>query len=475
MQIADVAASRDRVLVVEDDHSLHELLAEELTEAGMEVRAVRCADAALAELAQWEADILISDLKLPGADGLALLQAVSERHARPGFVIITAFGSIEQAVEAIKAGADDFLTKPLDFDHLLRVVNRVLELRRLRSQVQQLQSLLGHTDFHGMIGHSRPMRVLFDHIRRVAPASGPVLIQGESGTGKEHVARAIHAEGPQGRGPFLAVNCAGIPAELLESEFFGHEAGAFTGAARPRKGLFAAADGGTLLLDEVGEMPLALQAKLLRVLEDGRIRPVGSNREQQVNVRIVAATHRDLEALVDSGDFREDLFFRLDTLALRVPALRERGDDLELLAAHFLSHYAGKLGKPLSGFSPAAIQTLRNYPFPGNVRELQNAVQRAAAFCPAETIEPEHLPGRVRQPPARAVATPDGADWPPGLLDGPMLPTLQELQHRYVQHVLSEVGGNKRRAAALLGIGRRTLYRWLASPEAEAETEPEPR
>ncbi len=299
----------------------------------------------------------------------------------------------------------------------------------------------------------------------VARAQGPVLINGESGTGKELVARALHAESDRAEGPFLAVNCAGIPQELLESEFFGHAAGAFTGANKARKGLLQEAQKGSLLLDEIGEMPLALQAKLLRALQDGSIRPVGQDTEVQVDVRIFAATHRDLKQKVEQGSFREDLYYRLETFALQIPALRERDDDLELMAQQFVRQIAMTQGKPVKGFSVAALSLIRSYSFPGNVRELQNVVERAVAFCDSDWIEPQHLPSRLLDALSPisdgTTQTTDNSDKEQRLLAGNLLPTLDELQQRYVHMVLDEVNGNKRRAAALLGIGRRTLYRWL--------------
>lgn len=263
------------------------------------------------------------------------------------------------------------------------------------------------------------------------------------------------------KGPFAAVNCAGIPPDLFESEFFGHEAGAFTGASRTRKGLFEEADGGSLLLDEIGELPMAMQAKLLRVMENGHIRPVGANRERAVNVRVIAATHRDLAARIAAGDFREDLFYRLESLTLEVPPLRERGEDLDLLAAHFLQRCCAAQDRRVQGFADAAVQVLHDYDWPGNVRELFNVVQRAVTFCRGEVIDREHLPVRLRNHQPRDQDDPSAPALLARLADGPVLPTLEDIQRRYLRHVLDQVGGNKRRAAAMLGIGRRTLYRWL--------------
>ena len=458
-------SSHARLLVVEDDDALRELLVEELEAEAHIVVAVATAEQALELLAGEQPDLIISDLKLPGASGLSLLSKVRELPISPMFLMITAYGTVSQAVEALKAGADDFLTKPLDMEHLLLTVARLLETRTLRTQLERYRSLLTSTDFHGLVGRGEAMRELAGHVRQMAAADGPVLIQGESGTGKELVARAVHQESPRASGPFLAVNCAGVSPDLLESEFFGHVEGAFTGARKARPGLFAEADGGTLLLDEIGEMPMALQAKLLRALQDGRIRRVGDDHEQVVDVRIVAATNRDLHELVGEGQFREDLFFRLETFGLRVAPLRERREDIDLLASHFLKRIQAAGRSRVERIGEEALALLRRYDFPGNVRELENAIERAAAFCEGETVEPKDLPERIRQAVPRRDHKPvretgSGA-LPNGLLDGDFLPTLEELRKRYVHYVLERVEGNKRRAAALLGVGRRTLYRWL--------------
>lgn len=459
-----MAETGERVLVVEDDREMRGLLLEELREVGYEVIDVGDAETALQTIHEQSVAVVVSDLKLPGGDGMALLERMTGLHERPGFVMITAFGTVEQAMQAVKAGADDFLTKPLDIDHLLVVIARVLEMRRLRRQVVHLERLVDRDqgDFHGMHGASRPMRELFDQIQLVARANGPVLLLGESGTGKEQVARAVHAESAGQQRPFVAVNCAGIPPDLFESEFFGHEAGAFTGATGARKGVFEEASGGTLVLDEIGELPMAMQAKLLRVMDNGRIRPVGANREREVDVRVVAATHRDPVARIAAGEFREDLYYRLESLTLEIPPLRERGEDLDLLAAQFLQRCCAAQGASVQDFSESAVRALHAHDWPGNVRELYNAIQRAVTFCRGDVIDREHLPVRLRDS-GSAQAEDDSGELLERLADGPVLPNLDELQRRYLHYVLDQVGGNKRRAAALLGIGRRTLYRWLES------------
>ena len=453
-----------KVMVVEDDAGLAELLVEELQAEGHLTESHASAEAALEAMDAFEPDVLVSDLQLPGMDGLALLERVRARHVPPAVLMISAFGTVDRAVAALKAGADNFLTKPLDMDHFSLSVERLLANRRLQHQVKRFRSVIEQESFHGLEGSSRPMRVLFDRIGQIARADGPVLVTGESGTGKDLVARAIHAESGRGKQTFLAVNCAGVPADLLESEFFGHAAGAFSGADKARPGLFQEADGGTLFLDEIGEMPAALQAKLLRALQDGRIRPVGADREHKVDVRLVAATNVKLMERVASGEFREDLYYRLEAFQLEVPPLRERGEDLDLLAMRFLARFAAARSRPARRLSERAQAVMHAYPWPGNVRELKNAIERAVTFCEDEAIQPGHLPDRIAA--AGRSGAPDskaGTDAiiPEQLLDGDMLPSLDELRQRYVRYVLERVDGNKRRAAALLGVGRRSLYRWL--------------
>ncbi|MFW6089786.1 MAG: sigma-54-dependent transcriptional regulator [Gemmatimonadota bacterium] len=454
------------VLVVEDDDHLRKLLEEELTDAGHAVRAARTAEQAEDRLTAEPADLIVCDLRLPGRDGLELLRRTRVRDDAPTFIVITAFGTVAQAVQCLKEGAHDFLTKPLDLDHLRLTVERALESRRLSREVARLRRALGDGGFHGMLGRSEPMRRLFRRIRVIGPGEGPVLIHGESGTGKELVARAIHAESPRRDATFVAVNCAGVPAELLESEFFGHARGAFTGATSSRAGLFAEADGGTLLLDEITEMPLGLQAKLLRVLQQGTVRRVGDDRERAVDVRIVASTNRDPASARADDLLRDDLYYRLQTFMLEVPALRDRDGDIERLAWHFVRGYAARLDKSVNAIDPEALELLRKYPFPGNVRELENVLEHAVTFCSGDTLGVAHLPARLRQAGA-APDRPAAADGSPPddaasgfALHGEIRP-LAEVERRYIRHVLGRVDGNKRRAAALLGIGRRTLYRKL--------------
>lgn len=457
----------DRIVIVEDDADLRSLLTSEMEEAGYEVRSLGTAEEAQKALVDRPADLVVCDLRLPGADGLTLLRRSRALEPPPAFLLITAFGTIEKAVECLREGADDFLTKPLDLEHLRLTVERTLRRARLEREVHRLREQLDDRDDHGMVGRSPLMRRLFQKIDRIGRVDGPVLIHGESGTGKELVARALHAESARSDGPFLAVNCAGVPRELLESEFFGHAKGAFTGAVADREGLFAEADGGTLLLDEVTEMPLDVQAKLLRVLQEGEIRRVGDNQVRPVDVRIVASSNRDVEEAVEEGRLREDLYFRLQTFTLEVPPLRERGEDLELLTGHFLQRYSARLDREIRGVSPGVLDRLRAYPFPGNVRELENAVQRAVAFCRGDQLTVGDLPPRIRD---HASESMEGAADDAGAFSVDLsgrIPELREIEARFIRRVLELTDGNKRKAASLLGIGRRTLYRKLEREEED--------
>lgn len=437
--------------VVEDDPALQELLVEELEAEGYQVDAW----GSLEDFKNSNAspDLIVSDIRLPGESGLTLLEDLKQHDNPPALLLITAFGTVDQAVDALKKGADDFLTKPLDIEHLLLSVDRILEHRSLQRELKRYKQQQKGPG--GLVGQSPAMRKLYDQIEHIAPTGGSVLITGESGTGKELVAKALHELSDRSDKPFQAVNCAGIPADLMESEFFGHTAGAFTGAQNKRQGLLKQADGGTLLLDEIGEMPMALQAKLLRVLQEGTIRAVGSDKEEQVDVRILAATHQDLERLVEEGKFRQDLFYRLETFSLRVPPLRERGEDIERLANFFLQQQQKSSDKTVRGISAEALDLLYRYPFPGNVRELQNAIERAFAFSSDETLSVDDFPQRIveKSDTSQPAAT---SAWP----------TLDEHQSQYIRKVLEHTGGNKSQAAQILGVTRRTLYRWLDN-EAE--------
>lgn len=434
-----------RLAIIEDDPALNELLVEEIEAEGYRVTSFFTVEDYLQ--ASLDVDLVISDIRLPGLSGMQLLDVLKQQKNPPALLLITAFGTVDQAVEALKLGAADFLTKPLDIEHLTLSVDRILEHRTLKEELRHYKSSISGPG--GLVGKSPAMRKLYDQIEQIAKVDGSVLIQGESGTGKELVARALHELSPRSQQGFQAVNCAGIPADLMESEFFGHKSGAFTGAKGARDGLLKQADGGTLLLDEIGEMPLPLQAKLLRFLQEGSLRAVGSDKEEFVDVRVLAATHQDLEQKVADGSFRQDLFYRLETFSLKVPALRERGEDIERLARFFISEQKDK-DKATTQISSEALDRLFRYSFPGNVRELQNAIERALAFCQSGTINLKDLPSRiVEQPLSQAAITQN--QWP----------TLNELQEQYIERVMQHVEGNKSKAAELLGVTRRTLYRWL--------------
>nr|BBJ04803.1 acetoacetate metabolism regulatory protein AtoC [Marinobacter nauticus] len=452
------------ILLVEDDQSLGQLLAEELEMDGYTMLRAGTVDEARQQLREQRPSLIVSDLRLPDGDGLQVLSFQQAEHPGIPFIVITAFGTVDQAVDALKAGADDFLTKPLSTDHLRLKIKRLLAQADINRQLAEIQASQNGRNNLGLVGDSPAMARLRTEIRQVARSQAAVLINGESGTGKELVARAVHQQSDRAGQAFLAVNCAGIPPDLMESEFFGHEAGAFTGARQGRKGLFAEASGGTLLLDEIGEMPLALQAKLLRVLQEGSIKPVGSDHEETVDVRILAATHVDLMKAVEQGEFREDLYYRLETLSLGIPPLRERGEDVELLAMHFLKEACRRHNRGFIKLSDVTLRVLRDYPFPGNVRELSSAVERAVTFCEGDTIQPEHLPERIRK---RQGVSPQPLA-APGSVNLSEWPTLEALQQDYVRRVMAAVDGNKRRAAQILGINRRTLYRWLETETGSA-------
>jgi DNA-binding NtrC family response regulator len=449
-----------RLLIVEDDKPLCDMIASELSDRGYTVDTAFGTQSALSALRAESPDLVLTDLRLPDGSGFDVLAAALSHGSQPAVLLITAFGSVPQAVEALKAGADDFLTKPLDLEHLAVRLERALAHRQTNVMLRDLRETLrgsrGDGVFHGMVGQSTVMRQLFAKIQRVARVAEPVLVTGESGTGKELVAKAIHAGSERASRPFVAVNCASIPETLLEAEFFGHTAGAFTGARIARQGLFAEADRGTLFLDEIGELPQPLQAKLLRTLQEQTIRPIGAPRETPVDTRIIAATNRDIAAEVANGRWREDLYYRLEALTLDVPPLRERGDDCAALIRHFLVILASDRNQPGLRLAEPASDALQAYHYPGNVRELSNALARAATFCENGVIELRHLPERIR---GVLRLEPAGAD-PLGILGQPP-PTLAQVEKRYIKWILARTGQNKRQAARVLDVGRRTVYRKL--------------
>ncbi len=439
-----------RVLVVEDDDELRFLLEKALKVRGHEVLGTHGAEQALSALEAREFDAMVTDLRMPEMDGLALCARARERYPNLRIVLMTAFGSIGNAVEAMRLGVSDFIQKPLDLAQLEQALARSSvreeqDLRRL-----DLQEPGGR--FERIIGTSTATQDMIRQVRRVADSDCTVLVTGESGTGKELIARTLHEHGKRRAGPFVAINCAAVTRELLESEFFGHSRGAFTGAAQTNEGLLMAANGGTIFFDEVSAMPLELQAKLLRALQERSVRAVGSKSESALDVRIVAAANENLDAAVEQRAFRRDLLFRLDVVRIHLPPLRERGVDILELARHFLKVYAEKAGKTVLGFSEDASERLLTYDWPGNVRELENCVHATLALVQKEWITADDLPAKVRK--ARAA--------PPATDTTPELARFEEVERQHIDRVLRAVQGNKAAAARILGINRVTLYRKLA-------------
>ncbi|MDH4229530.1 MAG: sigma-54 dependent transcriptional regulator [Nitrospirota bacterium] len=477
-----------RVLVVDDDPEMAELLAEILGHEGYTARTAQGGREALWMMNSVHFPLVITDLRMHGMSGMELLAEIRAAHPRTDVVMITAFGSIDTAIEAIQGGAYDYITKPFKTEAILAVVRRAAEKIGLKNQ---LRRLAGGPDsrFHGMLGASAAMRRVFDHIRQVAASPASVLLTGESGTGKEMAARALHAESRRG-GPLVPVNCAAIPESLMEGELFGARKGAYTDAREDRKGLFEHAAGGTLFLDEVGEIPLILQGKLLRVLQERVVRRLGDTREIPVDVRIVAATNTDLKAAVEAGRFRDDLYWRLNVIPIHLPPLRQRTEDIPLLAEALVARFAHDNGKPVAGLESAALEQLAAHPWPGNIRELANALERAVILCRGPRIGAEDLPmvppesphplrRHTDAPPGAAGDAPDreSATSPPpatGMLPAAALAgtlSLDALERHYILKVLADCGGHRTVAAHRLGIDRKTLYRKLARYGLEGEGE----
>jgi len=442
----------DRILIAEDDPDLRDLLQDELEDAGYDTAICINGQKALEQIEKTneQIDLLLTDIRMPGLSGDELLGRIRELRPEVPVIIITAFGSVEQAVDLVKAGAFQYLTKPFDTDDLLQTVSNALEKTisqreqaRLRRQIPVKPELI--------IGASRQMQELFKLINRAARSTSTVLITGESGTGKELVARSIHQMSHR-EGAFIAVNCAAIPAELMESELFGHTGQAFTGARQARAGLFESADNGTIFLDEIGEMPVALQPKLLRVLQEGTVRRVGHDREREINLRVIAATNRDLEKEVREGRFREDLYWRLNVIHLHLTPLRERPFDIPLLVEHFINKIAEKSGRPPLNVTPETLAILTAYQWPGNARELENAIERAVALAEGGNLVPEDLPDRVRHQAGTTTLISRGKE---------NRLTLYQLEREYIVETLRMTGKNKSRAAEILGVDRRTLHRKL--------------
>jgi two-component system response regulator PilR (NtrC family) len=431
--------SQPHVLVVDDEADLRELVEITLSRMGIRSSAAATLAEARERLGERHFDLCITDMRLPDGNGISLVQHIQEHHAQLPVAVLTAFGNAQAAVESLKAGAFDFVSKPIDLQMLRKLVDTALKLKPSAAAEDEEGTLLGNAP---------AIAALRGMIERLARSQAPVHIGGESGTGKELVARLIHARGPRASGPFVPVNCGAIPNELMESEFFGHLKGSFTGAARDKAGLFQAAEGGTLFLDEVADLPLHMQVKLLRALQERAVRPVGAEKEVPVNVRIISATHRDLGALAASGTFRQDLFYRLNVIEVRVPALRERPEDIPLLAAAILERLARENQfKATPAIDAAAIALLQAYPFPGNVRELENILERAVTLSDGKRITADEL--RLRREPRTSEL--------PAARGTPLDQHVEDLEKRAIRDALEKTRGNKTRAAALLGLTFRQL------------------
>jgi two-component system response regulator AtoC len=444
--------TRGEILVVDDDARMRELIVKVLAREGYSVRSLLRGQDVLQALEDEPADLVISDIRMPEMDGLTLLQEVKRVAPETSVLLMTAFGSIDTAVQAIKTGAYDYLTKPFKMDEVIVVVRRAMEERRLRAEVRALrEEVRTKYTFSNILGKSKPIRDLFALITKVAGSRSTVLIQGKSGTGKELVAKAIHYNSPRRARPLVTINCGAIPKDLLESELFGHVKGAFTGAIANKRGLFEEADGGSLFLDEISELSPELQVKLLRVLQEREMRRVGDTRTISVDVRLIAATNRDLAQAVKEGLFREDLYYRLNVIPIVLPDLKDRAEDIPVLATHFPMKYAQEADPPIEGIAKDAMRLLLEYDWPGNVRELENVIERAVILGHGPQILPEDLPVHLRSHQTSVPHQPKAAS--------PHRPTLEELERDYIATILRETRWHQMRAAHILGIDRRTLYR----------------
>lgn len=448
-----------RILIIDDDASACQFLAEALTVEGFSTFWTADPEQGLTLAAQPETAAVITDVNMPKLQGIELCRRLVQKDPQLPVIVVTAFGSIESAVAAMKAGAYDFVTKPFDVETVALTLQRALEHYALRRELRELRAAFDLHRYGQLLGRSDAMVEVYDLIDRLASSEASVLITGESGTGKELVARELHRRSPRSRGPFVAINCAALPEALLESELFGHSRGAFTDAKVARDGLFARANGGTIFLDEIGDMPLGLQPKLLRALQEGSIRPVGGAVEIPFDARILTATNRDLEEAIASKRFRDDLYYRLNVVQIELPPLRRRGADVLLLARALLSQLAAKAGKNVADITAPACEKLLAYEWPGNVRELRNCIERAVALCRSEAIDVADLPPKIRDHDGRAilVAANDSSDLVP----------LEEVERRYILRVLQICHGNKSVAAKVLGLNRKTLHRRLEGFGAE--------
>lgn len=457
------------IVVIDDDPEMRALLVDHLHMEGYYVRPFADGKEAMVflmgpSLEAQQVELVITDLRMPEVDGMTVLRQYRPTHPQVPVIIMTAHASLESAVEGLRRGAFDYMIKPFKLAEITMVIERAIHFGRLQRQNKVLSAEVRKTwSFNEIVGKSSQMKSVFDLIDRVAPAASSVLITGESGTGKEVVARAIHSRSPRATKAFVAINVTAIPDTLLESELFGHMKGSFTGAVADKKGLFEEAEGGTLFLDEIGDMDLSLQAKLLRVLQERKIKAVGANQMKDINVRVLAATHKDLKKAIANGTFREDLYYRLAVIPVALPPLRHRPEDIPLLAQHFLQKYSVLNGGRALGFSQAALQKLMGMPWPGNVRELENLIERVVVLTQHPVIQPEDIPTTEDQGVENFFgnATSD-------------LPTLEQLEKRYMRLVLEKTGGKKEKAASILGINRRTLYRKERDYGFVSEDEVEP-
>lgn len=446
------------VLVVEDDDLSRELLVDVLRREGYRIVQAVDGTEALQQLEGSHFDLVLSDIQMEGASGMEVLSHVARTSPDTPVILITAFARPDAAMDAITLGAADYLKKPIDIFALRTTVARCLKRRHLAREHLQLRHQTVAEKV--LIGTSPPMLALYKEIARVAPTEATVLLLGESGSGKELVARTFHARSRRSAGPFVAVNCASLAESILESELFGHEKGAFTGAHATRRGVFEQADGGTIFLDEVGDVPQKMQAQLLRVLQEGEVRHVGGPASIKVNVRVIAATNRDLSEDVAAGRMRKDLFYRLHVVAVRIPPLRERADDLVELSRHLVARHAATFGRALPDLAPETIERLRSYAWPGNVRELENALARAVAVSQRAVLLPDDLPPEIAHGACVDPVAGIEADWP----------TMDVLQSRYIDKVMARVQGNKSAAARILGVDRRTIQRLFPRPDPEEDT-----
>jgi DNA-binding NtrC family response regulator len=453
----------EHVMIVDDDKNMCELIQTYLHKQGIPSSWYTSAEDAFYALKNKDFDVVLTDLRMTGTSGIELCEQITESRPDIPVIVMTAFGSLESAVAAIRAGAYDFVTKPIEMDILALTLTRALSYRALQEKIKFLSDSLKRSQrFDEIIGESSPMKKMFGLIERIADSETSVLILGESGTGKDLVARALHQKSRRMKQPFVAINCAALPSQLLESELFGHARGAFTHAQAERKGLFLQANHGTLFLDEICDLPLDLQPKLLRALEQRSVRPVGSNMEIPVDVRIIAATNRNIEASIEEGLFREDLFFRINVIQIEIPALRNRGTDILLIAQQFVEYFAGRSGKPVTSLSKPVIEKFLNYSWPGNVRELKNAIEHAVALTSYDKIGLEDLPERIRSHTRSQTAS--------KMSPSSELISMAEIERRHIIQVLKAVQGNKTVASQVLGFDRKTLHRKIQRYQLETHT-----